>query len=364
MAGKDEKQRRIFFTLALVIMAFLIFRYAVVNALSALIPFLVSLAVSALLRPAAEVFSKRTKIPYKICGGIISVRTVLLAGFISVIVAFKLCEQLGGFVGGLLSGLEKEDNVLRRLIDFFVNLRERIPIFDKLGTAVGPDAAERIYFAVTEVLRSSAQAVYSWTASAAGGIVTSFPGAVFAAAVSVAGIYYLTTDRDGVRESFLSLLPRRARESLSSARSRMKGGVSGYIRAYLIIMLVTFCELFVGFLVLGFRYSFLIAAAVAIIDILPVLGSGTVLWPWTAILFISGDIKRGIGLLVLLGVMYVVRQIIEPKLLGKYMGHHPFVALFSAYLGFSLFGIPGMIAAPAAVFILTAAFNTSQDEER
>ncbi|MBQ6263030.1 MAG: sporulation integral membrane protein YtvI [Clostridia bacterium] len=357
MAGKDEKQRRIFFTLSLAVMTFLVFRYAVVNALGALIPLLVALAVSALLRPAARIFSERTKIPYKVCGGVISVLAVLFAGFISAIVTVKLCEQLGGFVGGLLSGLEKEDNVLRRLIDFFINLRERIPIFEKLGAAIGPNAADRIYSAATDVLRSSAQTVYSWTASAAGGIVTSFPGAVFAAAVSVAGIYYLTTDMDGVRDSFLALLPRRARDTLVTARSRMKGGVSGYIRAYLIIMLVTFCELFVGFLILGFRYSFLIAAAVAIIDILPVLGSGTVLWPWAAILFISGDFKRGIGLLVLIGVMYVVRQIIEPKLLGRYMGHHPFVALFSAYLGFSLFGIPGMIAAPAAVFILKAAFN-------
>ncbi len=360
MAGKDEKQRRVFFALALAIMAFLVFRYAVVNALAALVPLLVALAVSALLRPAAAVFSKRTKIPYKVCGGVVSVLAVLFAGFVSVIVAVKLCEQLGGFVGGLLSGLEKEDNVLRRVIDFFINLRERIPLFEKLGAAVGPDAADRMYSAVTEVLRSSAQSVYSWTASAAGGIVSSFPGVVFTAAVSVAGIYYLTTDRDGVRDSFLSLLPRRARDALTSAQRRLKGGVAGYLRAYLIIMLVTFCELFVGFLILGFRYSFLIAAAVAIIDILPVLGSGTVLWPWTSILFISGDIKRGIGLLVLIGVMYVVRQIIEPKLLGKYMGHHPFVALFSAYLGFSLFGIPGMIAAPAAVFILKAAFNTEK----
>lgn len=358
MAGRDEKQRRVFFALALFIMAFLVFRYAVVNALAALIPLLVALAVSALLRPAAEVFSKRTKIPKKVCGGVISVLTVLFVGFISVIITVKLVNELGGFLGGLLSGLEKEDNVLRRLIDFFINLRERIPLFEKLGAAVGPDAADRIYSAATDVLRTSAQSVYSWTASAAGGIVSAFPGAIFAAAVSVAGIYYLTTDRDGVRDSFLSLLPHRAREALKSMRQRMKGGVAGYLRAYLIIMLVTFCELFVGFLILGFRYSFLIAAAVALIDILPVLGSGTVLWPWASILLISGDVKRGIGLLVLIGVMYVVRQIIEPKLLGKFMGHHPFVTLFSAYLGFTLFGIPGIIAAPIAVFILKTAIDS------
>ena len=156
MAGKDEKQRRIFFALALSIMAFLVFRYAVVNALAALIPLLVALAVSALLRPAADVFSKRTKIPKKVCGGVISVLTVLFVGFISVIITVKLVNELVGFLGGLLSGLEKEDNVLRRLIDFFINLRERIPLFEKLGAAVGPDAADRIYSAATDGLRTSA----------------------------------------------------------------------------------------------------------------------------------------------------------------------------------------------------------------
>ena len=177
----------------------------------------------------------------------------------------------------------------------------------------------------------------------------------------MAGTYYFTTDPGGVRDSFFELLPKDAAAALSRMRQKTRGGASGYIRAYMLIMLLTFCELFVGFLILRFRYAFLIAAVVAIVDVLPVLGSGTVLFPWAAILFISGDARRGIGLLILLAVMYVVRQFAEPRLVGKQMGHHPFVSLFSAYLGFKLLGVPGMIAAPAVIFVLKAAMSQSPD---
>lgn len=322
------------------------------------VPVVIALAVSALLRPAADVFSKRTGIPKKAAGGVIAVVTVLVAGFLSVIVTAKLAGELGGFLSGIVEGLGREDNVLRRAVDFFVNLRERIPLFDKLGSAFGPDTADRVYTAATELLENGVGSLSAATASFAGGVVTSLPGFAFAVTVAATGIFYLTTDGDGVKKSALELLPPSVRDALRSARSKTAGGLSGYLRAYLILMLVTFCELFAGFLILGFRYSFLIAATVAFVDFLPVLGSGTVLWPWAAVLFVSGDVKRAIGLVVLLGVTYVVRQIIEPRLLGRYMGHHPFVSLLAAYFGFILLGIPGMIAAPVVVFVLKALFGT------
>ncbi|MBQ7474950.1 MAG: sporulation integral membrane protein YtvI [Clostridia bacterium] len=360
MKGNDDGLKRtalsLFVALAVGFIAWFFVKYA----LFAVVPVVISAAVAALLRPAATLFSKRTRIPYRVCGGAVSVVTIFVVGFLSVIVTAKLVGELGGFLGGLVSGLEKEDNVLRRVIDLFVNLRERIPIFDKLGSAVGEDAAARIYSAVTDLIRNAAQALSAKTAALAGSLVSALPGALFASTVTVAGTYYLTTDREGVKNGFFELLPPGVRRSLSRMRGGMRGGLSGYLRAYLAIMVVTFCELFVGFIVLGFRYSFLIAAAVAIVDILPVLGSGTVLFPWATVLFLIGDFKRAIGLLVLLGIMSVVRQIIEPKLLGKYMGHHPFVSLFSAYLGFTLLGVPGLIAAPAAIFVLKYLFSKNE----
>jgi predicted PurR-regulated permease PerM len=84
----------------------------------------------------------------------------------------------------------------------------------------------------------------------------------------------------------------------------------------------------------------------AFVDALPLLGCGTVLIPWAAWCFLSGEAIRGAGLLILLGVIYIVRQFLEPRVIGKMTGVHPFVALASVYVGLKLGGVSGMIVAP------------------
>ena len=128
--------------------------------------------------------------------------------------------------------------------------------------------------------------------------------------------------------------------------------MSGYIRAYLVLMLLTFGELFLGFAILRIKYSFFLAFIVAIIDVLPVFGVGTVLIPWAVILFINGHTGKAVGLLVLFGIMYVVRQFSEPRLIGRFMGLHPLLTLSTAYLGYTFFGITGMIISPIILYVV------------
>ena len=93
----------------------------------------------------------------------------------------------------------------------------------------------------------------------------------------------------------------------------------------------------------------MIAVLVALLDLLPVLGSGAVLLPWSAVAFLSRDVRTGVGMLVLWGVITLVRQIAEPRIVGGSLGLHPLLALAGMYVGFRLFGAVGLVLGPCAI---------------
>ena len=134
---------------------------------------------------------------------------------------------------------------------------------------------------------------------------------------------------------------------MPSVKKRVCGTAAKYLRAYVLLLLLTFGELFVGFLILKVPYPLLIALLVALVDILPILGVGTVLLPWAIIeIAITKDIFTGIGLIIVYLIITVVRQITEPKVVAGSLGLHPLITIISMYAGFKLLGILGMIVGP------------------
>ncbi|MBO4537465.1 MAG: AI-2E family transporter, partial [Erysipelotrichaceae bacterium] len=130
------------------------------------------------------------------------------------------------------------------------------------------------------------------------------------------------------------------------------------IRSYGIIILLTCVELTIGFLVLGIGSPFTLGLIVSLVDILPILGTGTVLIPWGIILLILGNMK-GIGILVLYLIITVIRQFVEPRLVGANLGLSPIVSLVVMVIGLQLFGLPGMIGLP-----LVASYFIFADEKK
>ena len=188
--------------------------------------------------------------------------------------------------------------------------------------------------------------ISTWIAGGAGALLGHLPSFIFTLFVGIIALFYFCLDRGGVSKMAEGIFPRPAIEKARGAASIVMRGLGRFVRAYTVIMLITFAELLCGFLIMGVRYAFLAALLIAVIDVLPVLGVGTVLIPWAALAFLEGDAVRGIQLLVLLGVMYIVRQTVEPRILGKNAGVHPVVALIFVYAGFCLAGVAGMILAP------------------
>jgi predicted PurR-regulated permease PerM len=121
--------------------------------------------------------------------------------------------------------------------------------------------------------------------------------------------------------------------------------------SYIVISAVCFCELLIGFLIIGINDAVLIALIIAVFDVLPILGSGAILIPWGIISILAGAPMTGVGLIVLWGIILIVKQIIEPKIVGSQIGLHPLVTIASLYIGLQLMGGLGLIVAP--LYIIT-----------
>ena len=135
-----------------------------------------------------------------------------------------------------------------------------------------------------------------------------------------------------------------------------------WFKSYATIIFITFCEVAIGLNILKLigvydgGYLVAISIVTAVVDILPVLGTGTVMIPWAVINFFTGNVGLGIGLLILYAIITVIRQILEPRLVAMNVGIHPVLTLMGMYLGVQLFGVIGIFLLPIT-FVLLKALN-------
>ena len=184
--------------------------------------------------------------------------------------------------------------------------------------------------------------------SACTGIATQIPVWFFSVVVTILCSTFISLDYPKVTAFLFRLLPPRLQKIPSALKSFVHCILLRLVRAYLILLCITFAELAVGLWLLGVKSFLSIAVVIALLDLLPVLGTGSVLIPWAVISLLSGQHQLGWGLLLLYLSITVIRNLLEPKIVGSCMGLHPLVSLISIYAGLRLFGPLGALLMPAA----------------
>lgn len=164
--------------------------------------------------------------------------------------------------------------------------------------------------------------------------------------------YFSSSSRARLTAFLRRQVPKRWQERMDEARGILKGAFGNWLKAQGILMLITFGELTAGLLLLRVDLALLLAGLVALVDALPIFGTGTILIPWAIISLLSGDWKLAIGLAILYWIVSFARSLLEPKMVGDRIGLHPLAALFAMYIGFSAFGVWGMILSPLAAIFL------------
>ena len=166
--------------------------------------------------------------------------------------------------------------------------------------------------------------------------------------------FLILIDKENIEAFILRQFPKKYSEKMLIIKTSIFETLMGYIKAQLIIMCFIGTICFIGLSIIKAPYALLLGFIIAVVDALPVFGSGFILWPWSIYNLIVKNYKFSVGLIIIYLIILIVRQTIEPKIVGKQIGIHPLVTLMSIYIGLKIFGVFGFIIGPCIMVILKA----------
>ena len=348
---KIEKRRQfiinfLYFAIILAIVI-LLTRYA----LGVMMPFFIALLVSLLLKPAVTFFQTKLKLPRGIISVILVVLFYVLIGALLIVIGAQLFSAAKSFFVTLPTLYT--NSIVPWMNNAFMKLQEFAGHLDPDATAAYNVISSNLTTSLGETVVNISKQVVGW--------VTSFTFKapkfllqLLIMVIMVIATIFLTVDFSKVQAFVMRQLPQRWRELLHNARIQLGRTLWSYTRSYAMILAITFGEIALGLTIIGIKNAAGIAIAIAIFDILPVVGSGLVLLPWAVFTLIKGDLVTGIGLAVLYVVVIIVRQIVEPKIVGDRVGLHPLVTLMSMVVGSYLFGGIGLLGLPITIALIHA----------
>lgn len=197
-----------------------------------------------------------------------------------------------------------------------------------------------------ESIKTLVSNISTYIVSGATSLISNTTNILVSALTMLITAFYVAADYENIINYLKSLFQGKTKALYEEVSDFLLNTVFLVIRSYGLIMLITFIELLIGFLILGINNFALIALITAFLDILPILGVGTVLIPWGIFEMVVGNIALGVELIVLYLVITIIRNIIEPKLVGGSLDLHPLATLFAMLVGLSLFGVLGMFGLP------------------
>ncbi|WP_239615145.1 sporulation integral membrane protein YtvI [Cohnella mopanensis] len=306
-------------------------------------PFLLALVAAIFLEPLTTLLMNKTRMNRLAASTISSTLfTVILLGMLGLI-GMKLVSELRAFFDKLPGMLENANEYIRDLI-------EQAQRYTSNEAAPVPGQLEQWVTNATGALTQLSTKISSVLFGFASGIPDFF---IFFIVFLVA-VYLFTLSLPVMKSSFLSLFEEKSRLQVEEVLQSLRNSVFGFLRAQLLLSIITYILSFVGLLVIGTGYPLAIALLIVLVDILPVLGVGSAIVPWALFQLATGDMYTGIGLILLFLIITVVRRIVEPKILGDAVGIGALSALISLYVGYELVGVIGVFLGPIVVIVFMA----------
>lgn len=316
------------------------------------LPFLFAWLIAFCLQPALRLLSKRFGGKKRLLAGIFVTLTVGGVGMLAFLFVNRIVNEAGSFVYELMEG---SNGGLDGFFSKFNAFVEHTPLLSAYGKAI----TEALESAIIETVRSFTAELPHFIAD----LLNALPKFVIFTVVLIMASYYFAADFEGLSSKLYELLPESARRFTDKLKTRLISTGLSYLKACLLLAFITFAELTVGFLTLGIPYAFTLALLIALVDMLPILGAGTVLLPWAFYEWVTGDAYYAIGLIIIWAVVSVIRRFAEPRIISSGIGLSPITTLFSMYVGFRIFGIGGLFFAPlVCVFVLNALPDTVSEK--
>lgn len=335
--AKKEFLVNIAFVSAVFLLAFVAFKMLFSYCLPFVLAFIIAFSVQS---PAGKLSSK---IPIKkpILSGLLSAVIFLAAVGIVILCIYIFIENSNS----LLKGFAK---LFDSFSDTLYYLRKRIsstvsknsPQISRVIDSMSVDFSDNIGEKLSSLLTNFATTLIKY-----------LPNFIFNFIIALVASFYIAKDFEILKKFYFNLFGEKVFSRTVKVKNIFTENVLKMGKGYLILLSITFFELFIGFLVLGIENALLLSVLIAFVDLLPVFGTGTVLVPWGVLKLIMGQ-SIGIGIIILYVVITVLRNFLEPKIIGKQIGINPLFTLFAMFLGLKLLGVIGLILFPMGFIVL------------
>ena len=336
-----------FFTVSAIV--FIVFRFL----LKYLTPFIVGGVIAWLVQKPANVISGKTHIKRKFAAAGLALAFFLLAAGLCVFAVIKISSGISTFAGEI-SGYAED------ISSFFEKVKKSSESFFSDMPSELSGLADSFFKKASDTMIS---AVTGFVSDSAAYVAGRMPGIILSCIVSAVAACYIAADFPSLVRFARGVIGTRVYGNICKVKEIFITSIFKLGRGYAILMLITFVELLAGFYLLGIKHALLLAALTAVIDILPVLGTGTVLVPWAAVLFILGDIGTAGGIIALYAVITVIRNFAEPRIIGGQMGINPLFTLLAMFIGIKLFGIMGIFLLPVALIVTVKYYKNEMENE-
>ena len=326
----------------LLVLALLAIKYA----WAYLTPFVIAFIVAFCLKPIVNQVNIYLKIKRSVAAILCVAAFYIFTGVIIV------------FTGVQLVALIR--NLFYTLPDYYAT--EVVPVISRLLHELQRTAGTldpSIIAPIEEYITGVIENLGSWVSSLSVTVVSkisagiaSIPGLFIKTLITIIATFFISVDYYEITFFISKQLSIQQISLLYDAENYAKTALVQYIKSYSLILFITFCEIGIGLWILGVDHCVLIALLISIFDILPAVGTGGIIIPWGIIAIALGDVPFGIGMLVLYLIVTIVRNTIEPKIIGEQVGLHPVATLMAMFLGTKLLGIVGLFGFPIGLVIL------------
>lgn len=315
------------------------------------LPFFLALCIASLLEPGVEFACKHLGLPRWLAAGMALLLLLTVVVGVLFFLALRLNYELTVYFSQLPQHMEGLDALVSQGEAWGNQLIGLFPaeLGDQLLTG---------WNSLLEEGLSLPNRLYQWLVGSLNWMMVTLPQAFLFLCTTLLASYFTSVQRPALKAFLLNLLPEAGRHKLRQLSQGLRHSLGGWLRAQGTLMLLTFGELSLGFFLLRVDLAFLLAALVALLDALPVFGTGTVLLPWALLSFLEGNSPFALGLLALYGVITLVRNLLEPGLIGATVGLSPLATLFALYVGVQLLGVVGFFLAPLLAVLLRELYRS------
>jgi sporulation integral membrane protein YtvI len=307
-------------------------------------PFIFGYFIAVIVQPVVNFMTERLKINRKISGVVCVLAFIILLSLLLTLGLTRLIYELISVFDMLPRFFSDIISSVNTLSDKFSGMFDNLPhdianLLDRLFNDFSTQITKISSFA------SGAATVTLKT-------IAMVPSVILNIIITIVAACFISGDYPDIRSFALRQLPEKQQKWAMKIKEFFFKTIASFIRAYLTLMLITFVELCIWLSVLRVPHAMMLAALISLVDILPVLGTGSIVLPWAAVEIIMGNVNLGLLLILMYVVILIVRNILEPKIVGHHIGLYPLCTLIAMFIGYNAFGVAGLFLLPVAIIII------------